>query len=227
MSLILVLLLPTTVRGGSRGCHYTTECVAGSCGPGGVCTATASGDLCPLQECGQPLGPAAPRFHVRGASCGMNDPNGPFWHERHGMYHLFWQSHESMVHNESSSNGTATTVCGGPVWGHAVSRNLSHWTRLTVALWNDQWYDLHAVYTGSTTIVGSGEPVIIYPGICDRTHPGCPQSWGVALAAAVPTNASDPFLECWEKRSPGPSGSPKDNPFQIGNEPLKDPSSAW
>jgi hypothetical protein len=33
------------------------------------------------------------------------------------------------------------------------------------------------------------------------------------------------FLERWEKSTPG--GSPGDNPLLIGNEPLKDPSSAW
>ena len=118
-----------------------------------------------------------------------------------------------MVHNASSGNGT---VCGWPVWGHAVSSNLSHWTHLPVALWNDEWWDLHAVYSGSTTIV-DGVPTIIYAGICDPTHARCPTHWGVGLAAAMPANASDPFRTEWQKRGP----------LVLGNEPLKDPSAAW
>ena len=166
---------------------------------------------------------SAPRFHVRVTSCRLIDPNGPFFDPVHGLYHLFWQAHETETHAASSGNGT---VCGGPVWGHAVSRNLSHWTHLPVALWNDEWFDLHAVYSGSTTIVGSA-PVVVYPGICDKTHALCPQSWGVTLVAAVPANSPDPFYETWEKRTPGPAGSASDNPLLIGNEPLKDPSAAW
>jgi sucrose-6-phosphate hydrolase SacC (GH32 family) len=225
LRLMVAALAGETVRrrvAGSSGCHYTSQCISGStCGPGGPCEDTSVGTVCPRQECGPPMGPSAPRFHIRGTSCGLNDPNGPFYDDTHGLYHLFWQSHETMVHNASTNNGT---VCNGPVWAHAVSRNLSHWSRLPVALWNDKWFDLVAVYSGSVTIVNS-TPVIIYPGICDKTHPECPQHWGVALAAAVPSNTSDPFYEEWVKRPP--SGTPNDNPLVIGNEPLKDPSSAW
>jgi hypothetical protein len=191
--LSIVLLTGSQQTSSTRlgGCHYTSQCLAGPCGPSSLgCEDTPVGAVCPAQECARPFGLDAPRFHVRGTSCGLNDPNGPWWDPIHGFYHLFWQSHETMVHNASSGNGT---ICGGPVWGHAVSSNLSHWAHLPVALWNDHWFDLHAVYSGSTTLVGS-LPVIIYPGICDKTHPGCPQSWGVALAAAVPANESDPCV---------------------------------
>ena len=44
-----------------------------------------------------------------------------------------------------------------------MSKDFVHWTHLREAIWNTEWYDLHAVYTGSTTIV-NGKPVIIYPG---------------------------------------------------------------
>ena len=60
----------------------------------------------------------------------------------------------------------------GPVWGHAYSRDMVTWEPLPPALWNDQWYDRCAVYTGSATMLTDG-PVIMYPGICqqdDHTH---------------------------------------------------------
>ena len=48
----------------------------------------------------------------------------------------------------------------GPVWAHVVSRDLAHWARLGIALWNDKWYDERAVFTGSVTIAG-GIPYIV------------------------------------------------------------------
>ena len=157
---LLLLLVGLAGYPGSvyaRGCHYATRCLSGPCGPGGPCRSTSVGTVCAAGQCGEPAGPVAPRFHARGVSCGLNDPNGMFWDPKHGLYHLFWQAHESMVHNATTGNGT---VCGGPVWGHAASRNLSHWTHLPVALWNDKWWDLHAVYSGSTTLV-NGTPTIV------------------------------------------------------------------
>ena len=80
--------------------------------------------------------------------------------------------------------------------------------------------DLHAIFTGSTTIV-EGKPAIIYPGICDKSHEGCVS--GTALAAAVPKNASDPLYQEWTKAPPG--GTPADNP--LVNDTQRDPSTAW
>ena len=85
------------------------------------------------------------------------------------------------------------------MWGHVASRDLIHWARLPVALWNDEPYDNSAIYTGSATIV-DGEVVLVYPGLC---HPaGAPQcATGRNLATAVATDPSgDPFLTQWRKR---------------------------
>jgi sucrose-6-phosphate hydrolase SacC (GH32 family) len=56
----------------------------------------------------------------------VDDPNGPFYDERHGVWHLFFQDH---LAEANSVNG------GGPVWGHAASRDLAHWAKLPVAMW--------------------------------------------------------------------------------------------
>jgi len=56
-------------------------------------------DFCPVgspapcldanQACGLPKH-GGPAYHFRDATCGMNDPNGPFYDARHGLYHLFY-----------------------------------------------------------------------------------------------------------------------------------------
>jgi sucrose-6-phosphate hydrolase SacC (GH32 family) len=79
-----------------------TQCTTGPCGPG-------------HDQCGAPLGPGAPQFHVRDRSCAINDPNFPFYDARHGMYHLFYQDHLA-----EAQGGLGA----GPVIGHAVSRDL-------------------------------------------------------------------------------------------------------
>ena len=69
---------------------------------------------------GQPVG-----YHIRDLTCGLNDPNGPVYDPKHGVYHLFYQDHLGTGGN------------GGTSWGHVASRDLRKWTRLPVALWND------------------------------------------------------------------------------------------
>ena len=51
------------------------------------------------------------------------------------------------------------------MWGHAASRDLAHWARLPVALWNDRPYDARAVYTGSATVLDDGRIALVYPGM--------------------------------------------------------------
>lgn len=156
------------------------------------------------QQCGPPFSAHdGPSFHIRDSSCGLNDPNGPFYFN--GVYHLFYQDHLCM--NRSG-------VGIGPVWAHVVSRDLAHWARLGIALWNDKWYDERAVFTGSVTIAG-GIPYIVYPGLCDpKTQPPCSSS-GATYSLARPTNLSDPLLRDWTKLGP------------ILNGTADDPTTAW
>ena len=41
-------------------------------------------------QCGPPL-TGGPQYHITDRSCGMNDPNGPFYDEKHGVYHIMYQ----------------------------------------------------------------------------------------------------------------------------------------
>lgn len=59
-------------------------------------------------------------------------------------------------------------------------------------------YDAVAIFSGSTTIV-DGKPVIVYPGLCNKTN--CPH--GSTYAVAVPADPSDPTYTNWSKPSCG------------------------
>ena len=123
----------------------------------------------------------------------MNDPNGPMYYQ--GNYHLFFQ------YNPTGPNW------GDMSWGHIISKgrphtmhiscltclsagtDLAHWHHLPVALSPDMAYDKRGVFTGSTTILDDGTPVIVYT---------CVNS-GQQQCVAYPANKSDPFLTNWTK----------------------------
>ena len=176
-----------------------------------------AGSETPCSNANQACGAAkrgGPQFHFRDPTCGMNDPNGPFYDARHGLYHLFYQDHIGRAVPASYTQGFE-----GPSWGHGVSPDLVRWTHLPVALWNGEAaYDIHALFTGSATVVGT-TPVLVFPGVCDLYPPsgdvpGC--KYGYALGTATPTNASDPFLVHWTKSDRA-----------LVNDTFDDPSSAW
>eukprot|EP01116_Phalansterium_solitarium_P025276 TRINITY_DN9582_c0_g1_i2.p2 TRINITY_DN9582_c0_g1~~TRINITY_DN9582_c0_g1_i2.p2 ORF type:complete len:632 (+),score=194.35 TRINITY_DN9582_c0_g1_i2:80-1975(+) len=169
------------------------NCTEGPCGPGN-------------DQCGEPFGRDSPQYHVRDLSCGENDPNFPFFDPNHNLYHLMYQDHLCEYQNGYG---------GGPIIGHAVSADLVHWAHLPVSLWNDKWYDMYAVYTGSATVV-NGLPVLVYPGLCvPKLGHNC--TTGTTFDIALPANISDPFLTNWTKPSYNP----------IVQNVQRDPSTAW
>jgi hypothetical protein len=135
--------------------------------------------------------------------------------------------------------GVGSTHAGGPVFGHFVSADLVHWSRMPVAVWNrldvptnsTTLYDSKAIYSGScvNSVNGSGMR-IIYPGVCDQSDGPRACRTGTTVNIATPDNVTDPLATVWRKAafnpvihvngSAGPGGG---GPPGSGG----DPSSAW
>ncbi|HEX5481812.1 MAG TPA: glycoside hydrolase family 32 protein [Terriglobia bacterium] len=76
-----------------------------------------------------------PQFHFSPEKNWMNDPNGLVYYR--GEYHLFYQ------YNPFAE------VWGHMSWGHAVSKDLLHWTPLPIAL---REHDGIAIFSGSAVV---------------------------------------------------------------------------
>jgi len=96
--------------------------------------------------------PHYPTYHFAGPESWINDANGVIYHK--GQYHLFYQ------YDPILPDGTRSERC----WGHAVSKDLVHWTDWPVALWPDSSYDRKGVYSGNVIIDDEEIPTAFYTG---------------------------------------------------------------
>ncbi|XP_061357832.1 acid beta-fructofuranosidase-like isoform X2 [Gastrolobium bilobum] len=128
--------------------------------------------------------------------------NGPMYYK--GWYHFFYQY---------NPNGA---VWGDIVWGHAVSRDLTHWLHLPMAMVNDKWYDQNGVWTGSATILPDGQVIMLYTGSTNESMQ--------VQNLAYPADPSDPLLIDWIKYPGNPVLFP---PPAIDPSDFRDPTTAW
>ena len=137
-----------------------------------------------------PIDPYFPVFHVRPPAGHVNDPNGPFYDQTHGLYHLFMQYHPYDYPT-------------GITWGHFTSANLSHWAFRGIAIDSDGngCPNTGGVFTGSAVTVADGSipPTIVYPGVHTvPKSPAHPDGIGMAQCLARPVDPTgDPFLTNW------------------------------
>lgn len=196
MTIMAAALVTTAVPAAATPTAWPPEgtmCAHGPCAPGN-------------QQCVNPGSTVDYTFHLDDAYCDINDPNGPFYDQTHGVYHLFYQIHLA------EPNPVGLKAGAGPDWGHWVSRDFTHWAPMPVAIWNTEYYDNAAIFSGSTTVV-DGRPVIVYPGKYTSTS-GHGFTYDVALPADL---TGDPLLTNWTK--------PAYNPIMNGTG--DDPSTAW
>ncbi|WP_101876016.1 glycoside hydrolase family 32 protein [Lachnoclostridium edouardi] len=90
-----------------------------------------------------------PLYHLAPPQGWLNDPNGLC--QKEGVYHGFFQ------YSPLSPEG------GLKFWGHSVSRDLFSWEYQGAALYPDQPFDCHGVYSGSA-FVEDGKIRIYYTG---------------------------------------------------------------
>jgi beta-fructofuranosidase len=126
-----------------------------------------------------------------------------------GIYHLFYQY---KLYNPKGA------VWGHKVWAHSTSTDLVNWTPHVPAIYPSQPSDINGCWSGSTTILPSGEPVILYTGIN-------PQNQQVQNLAR-PKNLSDPYLREWVKSAKNPLMAPT-IANQINASSFRDPTTAW
>jgi beta-fructofuranosidase len=143
-------------------------------------------------------------YHFQPPKNWINDPNGPLVYK--GIYHLFYQ------YNPKGA------VWGNIVWAHSTSTDLINWTPHKAAIFPSQPSDVNGCWSGSTTILPSGKPAILYTGIDSKNNQ--------VQNLAVPKNLSDPYLIEWVKSTQNPLMAPN-SMNKINSSSFRDPTTAW
>ena len=99
-----------------------------------------------------------PAFHLTPRVGWMNDPNGFSYYK--GQYHMFYQYYPYRPF-------------WGPMhWGHAVSKDLLHWTYLPAALAPDEPYENGGgCFSGSAVELPDGRQLLVYTGVLAEKQP--------------------------------------------------------
>ncbi len=157
--------------------------------------------------------PFRPQFHFSARKNWLNDPNGLVYHK--GTYHLFFQ------YNPKG------TTWGNMSWGHATSRDLTHWTEQPVAIpqtLNDAGESVEDIFSGSAVVdrrntSGFGTRrnppmVAIYTSAYTSSHPTLAGRQAQSLAYSTDDGRT------WTKYSGNPV-------LDIGSREFRDPKVFW
>lgn len=93
-------------------------------------------------------------FHLMPPTGWLNDPNGLCVYG--GEYHIFFQ------YSPFDAQG------GVKMWGHFKGKDMLHWEYMGAALYPDQPFDVHGVYSGSA-FVEDGKMYLLYTGNVKQT----------------------------------------------------------
>lgn len=91
-----------------------------------------------IQNAANTEGKYRQKFHIMPVTGWLNDPNGLCYFN--GKYHVFYQYSPLQVDG------------GLKMWGHCTSSDLIEWTYEQPALFPDQTFDCHGVYSGAAFI---------------------------------------------------------------------------
>ncbi|KAF5931917.1 hypothetical protein HYC85_028088 [Camellia sinensis] len=108
---------------------------------------------------------------------------------------------------------------GNIVWAHSTSLDLVNWTPHPPAISPSQHGgDINGCWSGSTTILLDGKPVILYTGVDSQNRQ--------VQVLAMPKNISDPLLIEWVKSPLNPLMAPT-TMNKINASSFRDPTTAW
>ena len=136
--------------------------------------------------------PYRPQFHFSPATNWTNDPNGLVYYK--GEYHLFYQ------HNPFGN------TWGHMTWGHAVSKDLVHWTHLPIAIPEENGIMIFSgtcvADTGNTSGFGTkkgDEPMVaIYTGHTATNQSQC-LAYSLDKGRTWTKYANNPILDLHKK----------------------------
>lgn len=89
-------------------------------------------------------------IHLKAPDCWINDPNGFIYYK--GIYHLFYQCFPYALQ------------WGRMHWGHAVSRDLTHWEHKGIALYPSKTNDRSGCFSGSA-VAHDGRMYLYFTGV--------------------------------------------------------------
>ena len=127
--------------------------------------------------------PFRPLYHFTGPESWINDPNGPIYYK--GQYHLFYQ-----YRPVTATRPNPRTMGGGHSWGHAVSKDLVHWTDWPVAMWPDIPQDRNGAGSGNTFIDDNGDLCALYSGFTPEMVNNRDKTYGILA------RSTDAFVTC-------------------------------